>query len=282
MQGHLCCLGCDDCSISWSPDDRRLLTLQRLFHSKELCITYTRLSFSIRARFNILHSTLLTFLAQCELLPRAWSNFWSIQINSDSEKRNSPRMATTMSSFRISIDPRPRKYKAVSTSPQCTRVSPGGAWVVLKRMANARKHPLLAPLKALQLWSKDWLRCRQISACRHSGKPFSTCREMDKSTWRKKRGQLMQLFGKDGRAQHAPAAPFNSQHKRHTLHSLERGFLSVIMRFGFALLFRMRDLKQRGGEWQTQHVCHLCCPLVFKTFLLSVQSSQISQWESAQ
>lgn len=88
-------------------------------------------------------------------------------------------MATTMSSFRISIDPRARKYKAVSTSPQCTNVSPGGAWVVLNRIAKARKHPLLAPLNALQSCSKDWFRCRQISAWRHSGKPFSTYRDKE-------------------------------------------------------------------------------------------------------
>lgn len=36
-----------------------------------------------------------------------------------------------MSSFRISIDPLDMKYNDVITSPLCTKVSPGGACVVL-------------------------------------------------------------------------------------------------------------------------------------------------------
>lgn len=47
-----------------------------------------------------------------------------------------------MSSFKISIDPLDIKYKDVSTSPLCTRVSPGGAWVVLNRSDNALKQAL--------------------------------------------------------------------------------------------------------------------------------------------
>lgn len=39
-------------------------------------------------------------------------------------------MAITISSFKISTDPLAIKYKAVSTSPLCTNVSPGGACVV--------------------------------------------------------------------------------------------------------------------------------------------------------
>lgn len=87
---------------------------------------------------------------------------------------NSPRMATTMSSLRISMEPRDTKYSAVSTSPLWTNVSPGGAWVVLNLMARARRQPLVAPRNALQSSRRVLLRWRQISACRHSGKPFRT------------------------------------------------------------------------------------------------------------
>jgi hypothetical protein len=69
----------------------------------------------------------------------------------------------------------------VRTSPQWTRVSPGGAWVVLNFIAKALRQPLLAPRKALQFCSKVWFRCRQMSACKHSGKPFKTWREKVKS-----------------------------------------------------------------------------------------------------
>lgn len=86
-------------------------------------------------------------------------------------------MATTTSSLRISIEPLEMKYRAVRISPLWTRVSPGGAWVVLNRMARARRQPLLAPRKALQFCSKLRFKWRQISACRHSGKPFKTCRK---------------------------------------------------------------------------------------------------------
>lgn len=60
------------------------------------------------------------------------------------------------------------------TSPAWTKVSPGGAWVVLNFTARARKHPLVEPLKALQFCSRLRFRCRQISACKHSGNPLST------------------------------------------------------------------------------------------------------------
>lgn len=51
-----------------------------------------------------------------------------------------PKIAITMSSFKISIEPRETKYSDVSTSPRCTNVSPGGAWVVLNRSDKALKH----------------------------------------------------------------------------------------------------------------------------------------------
>lgn len=41
-------------------------------------------------------------------------------------------------------------------------------------MARALRQALLAPLKALQFCSRLRFKCRQISACRHSGKPFKT------------------------------------------------------------------------------------------------------------
>lgn len=46
--------------------------------------------------------------------------------------------------------------------------------MVLNFMANALRQPLVDPLKALQFCSNVRFRCRQISAWRHSGKPFST------------------------------------------------------------------------------------------------------------
>ena len=56
-----------------------------------------------------------------------------------------PRIAMTMSSFNISIDPLDMKYKASRMSPRCTNVSPGGTCVVLNFIDNALKQPGLAP-----------------------------------------------------------------------------------------------------------------------------------------
>lgn len=50
-----------------------------------------------------------------------------------------PRMAITTSSLRISREPLEMKYIEVRTSPLCTNVSPGGAWVVLNFILNALK-----------------------------------------------------------------------------------------------------------------------------------------------
>lgn len=52
-----------------------------------------------------------------------------------------PRIATTVSSFSISKVPRAIKKRETRTSPLWTRVSPGGAWVVLNFMDKALKHP---------------------------------------------------------------------------------------------------------------------------------------------
>lgn len=59
--------------------------------------------------------------------------------------KNLPKMATTISSLRISIEPLEIKYKAESTSPLCTSVSPGGTCVVLNFIDKVLKHPGLAP-----------------------------------------------------------------------------------------------------------------------------------------
>ena len=63
-----------------------------------------------------------------------------------------PRIAMTMSSFKISMDPRDMKYIASRTSPRCTRVSPGGTCVVLNFIDNALKHPGLAPTNIRKQW----------------------------------------------------------------------------------------------------------------------------------
>lgn len=89
-----------------------------------------------------------------------------------------PKMATTTSPFKISMEPREMKYSAGITSPAWTKVSPGGACVVLNFIAKARKQPLVDPLKALQFCSNVRFRCKQMSACKHSGNPFSTCNEI--------------------------------------------------------------------------------------------------------
>jgi len=89
-----------------------------------------------------------------------------------------PKMATTTSPFKISMEPREMKYSAGITSPAWTKVSPGGACVVLNFIAKARKQPLVEPLKALQFCSNVRFRCKQMSACKHSGNPFSTCNEI--------------------------------------------------------------------------------------------------------
>lgn len=96
------------------------------------------------------------------------------------------------------MEPRDMKYKDIKTSPLCASVSPGGAWVVLNFNDNALKikklfnsiyqiylpnilgektylrQPGDAPLKALQFLSKLRFKCKQISACKHSGNAFST------------------------------------------------------------------------------------------------------------
>ena len=51
-----------------------------------------------------------------------------------------PNIANTASSFTISMEPREIKYRDTRTSPWWTRVSPGGAWVVLNFMDKALKH----------------------------------------------------------------------------------------------------------------------------------------------
>lgn len=48
-------------------------------------------------------------------------------------------IAITISSRRISMEPREIKYKDVRTSPLCTKVSPGGACVVLNFNDKALK-----------------------------------------------------------------------------------------------------------------------------------------------
>ena len=50
-----------------------------------------------------------------------------------------PKMARTTSSFTISMEPLEIKYSETRTSPWWTRVSPGGAWVVLNFMDKALK-----------------------------------------------------------------------------------------------------------------------------------------------
>lgn len=88
--------------------------------------------------------------------------------------KNQPRIAITTSSLRISMEPRAIKYKQVRTSPLCTKVSPGGACVVLNFKERALKQPGDAPSKAEQVVNKFRLRWRQMSACKHSGNPLST------------------------------------------------------------------------------------------------------------
>lgn len=85
-----------------------------------------------------------------------------------------PRMAMTTSSLSISIDPRAMKYRHVSTSPLWSSVSPGGAWVVLNFKDRSLKHPGDALSNAEHVCRRFRLRCKQMSACKHSGKPFST------------------------------------------------------------------------------------------------------------
>ena len=54
-----------------------------------------------------------------------------------------PNIANTASSFTISIDPREIKYRETKTSPWWTRVSPGGAWVVLNFMDKALENNII-------------------------------------------------------------------------------------------------------------------------------------------
>ena len=121
-----------------------------------------------------------------------------------------PKIAITISSLTISIEPRAMKYSETITSPWWTRVSPGGAWVVLNFIESALKcleyifsivynisfrlffkpypkshilskrrfiylrQPEDAPSNAGQLLSKFLFKWTHMSACRQSGNPFST------------------------------------------------------------------------------------------------------------
>lgn len=85
-----------------------------------------------------------------------------------------PNIAITISSLSISMEPLAMKYKHVRTSPFSNSVSPGGAWVVLNFNDNALKQPGDAPSNAEHDVNKLRFKCRQMSACKHSGKPFST------------------------------------------------------------------------------------------------------------
>lgn len=68
-----------------------------------------------------------------------WTTRWSYT------QKHLPSIATTMSPLRISMDPLEMKYSSDSRSPAWTRVSPGGAWVVLNLMARALRQPLVDP-----------------------------------------------------------------------------------------------------------------------------------------
>ncbi len=57
------------------------------------------------------------------------------------------RIATTLSSFNISIEPREIKYNDVKISPRCVIISPGGACVVFNFIENVLKQPSLASKK---------------------------------------------------------------------------------------------------------------------------------------
>lgn len=105
--------------------------------------------------------------------------------------KNQPRIATTVSSFRISSVPLAMKYRAWRTSPRWTKVSPGGAWVVLNFIERALRQPgeasvdrvtfecmqigaLKLPTKAGQFFRRFRFKWRQMSAWRHSGNPLRT------------------------------------------------------------------------------------------------------------
>ena len=66
-------------------------------------------------------------------------------------------MATTLSSFKISIEPREIKYIDVRISPRCVMISPGGACVVLNFIENVRKQPSLASRKDLYIFQRTKL-----------------------------------------------------------------------------------------------------------------------------
>lgn len=87
--------------------------------------------------------------------------------------RHLPNIAMTTSSFNISIEPRAIKYRYVRTSPLCSSVSPGGAWVVLNFNESALKkkgkgnHNVVKNSESergFTLSSQDWL-LRRRSNC---------------------------------------------------------------------------------------------------------------------
>ena len=71
------------------------------------------------------------------------------------------RIATTLSSFKISIEPREMKYNEVRISPRCVMISPGGACVVLNFIENVRRQPSLASRKENDLFFLNHLKVNQ-------------------------------------------------------------------------------------------------------------------------
>lgn len=72
------------------------------------------------------------------------------------------------------LKPYKKKKRTISTS-SALLIAPTHRWKEWKIVLYIyRKHPGLAPSKAAHVFNKFLFKCKQMSACKHSGKPFST------------------------------------------------------------------------------------------------------------
>lgn len=86
-----------------------------------------------------------------------------------------PSIASTVLSFRTSMDPEQTKYMACRASPCRMRNSPGAQKEVLIMRDRERRQPLLADSNRGS-WSSSLFRCMAMSALSSSGKSFSSCK----------------------------------------------------------------------------------------------------------
>ena len=104
---------------------------------------------------------------------KTFHHVWTVQ---HSKAINSPRIATTSSSWMTSKDPDTTKQRLSTLSPAWYMRSPGAQWIVWNSIARARRHPSLANRKAGCSLNTFRLRWTQISALMSLGHICNTWR----------------------------------------------------------------------------------------------------------